>query len=252
MAIPSDQLDALYAGPLEDFTAARNALAKKLREEGESEAAAEVKKLRKPTRAAWIVNQLARRKRRDVGRLLATGEELRELQQRMSAGSVDPPKLRAAAGREQKQVGALLKAAESIGTEHGSQILDRVGETLRAASGDPEVADAVRRGQLDRERRASGIGLSGALDTLPEKAKKGSAEDTAAGRLAERESARRRKQAERKLASAEKRTERARAALERARATVDEREEAMRVAERDRDAARRAVKERMWAVGLDA
>ena len=240
MAVADEQLDQLYGAALEEFTSKRNALAKELREDGDRKAAAEVKKLKKPARAAWLVNQLSRRKRKDVERLLKTGEELRELQERILAGSVDPAKLRAAAADEQKQIGSLLKAAEAIGAEHGvgSQILDRVGETLQAASADPEIAATVGRGRLERERRASGIGLGGAT-APPKRSKGGSRDDDAKRRKAEREQARRRKEAERKLASAEKRLEREQGALERARETVAEREKAVRSAERDRDAARR-------------
>ena len=45
------QIDKLYQIPLDEFTPARNALAK---ETGESE----IKKLEKPNLAAWSVNQL--------------------------------------------------------------------------------------------------------------------------------------------------------------------------------------------------
>lgn len=43
------ELDSLYQVPLGEFTAARDELAKRLRDEGEREQAEEVKKLRKPT-----------------------------------------------------------------------------------------------------------------------------------------------------------------------------------------------------------
>ena len=244
MVAADEQLDRLYGEALVEFTPKRNALAKELREDGDRKAASGVKKLKKPTRAAWLVNQLARRKRKDVERLLKTGEELRELQERMLAGSVDSTKLRSAAADEQKQIGSLLKAAEAIGAEHGvgSQILDRVGETLQAASADPEIAETVGGGRLEREQRASGIGLGGATGP-PKRSKRGGRDDDAKRRKAEREQARRRKEAERRPASAEKRLERERGALERAREAVGEHEKAGRSAERDRDAARRVAED---------
>ena len=59
----SDEIDRLYELPLEEFTAARNALAK---ETGD----AALKQLKKPTVPAWAVNQLARRREVDMRRLL--------------------------------------------------------------------------------------------------------------------------------------------------------------------------------------
>ena len=49
----TDPIDELYGLPLEDFVAQRDALAKRLRADGDRDAAAAVKKLPKPTRAAW-------------------------------------------------------------------------------------------------------------------------------------------------------------------------------------------------------
>ena len=48
-----DQIDRLYQLPLDEFTSARNALAK----EAGPEAAA-IKRLEKPNTAAWAINQL--------------------------------------------------------------------------------------------------------------------------------------------------------------------------------------------------
>jgi len=52
-------LDALYATPPEDFTAARNGLAKALKAAGRKDEAAEVTALRKPNRLVWALDQLA-------------------------------------------------------------------------------------------------------------------------------------------------------------------------------------------------
>src|SRR5258705_13065446 len=50
---------SLYRGDPEGFVAARDALAKRLRDEGRDADAAEVKKLRRPTVAAWALDRLA-------------------------------------------------------------------------------------------------------------------------------------------------------------------------------------------------
>src|SRR6266511_1887506 len=99
--VPDEALDDLYHGPLEDFTASRNELSKSLRSDGDAEAADWVKGLAKPTRAAWLVNQLAVRKAGEVAGLLELGRELRAAQEEMLAGAADRTKLREAARREQ-------------------------------------------------------------------------------------------------------------------------------------------------------
>jgi hypothetical protein len=245
-AVPEDALDRLFHGPLEEFTSARNELAKSLRSDGEAEAADWVKSLRKPSRGAWLVNQLATRKADQVRGLLEVGEELRAAQEEMLAGATDRDKLREAARREQEAVDSLLRTADAIGREHGvgAQILTRVGETLQAASSDPEVAEAIEAGRLIREQRAASVGLIGPAAPAAPKGKtaraKGKEERE---RRTRQQQAKRRKEAERKLATAERRLERERAQLERASEAVEQAESRVHEAELDANAARRALDE---------
>ncbi|MFL5908615.1 MAG: hypothetical protein ACJ75Z_13595 [Solirubrobacterales bacterium] len=243
--VDSADLDRLFHGPLEEFTGARNELAKSLRSGGNAAAADWVQGLQKPTRAAWLVNQLAARKPKEVERLLRDGERLRAAQEEMIAGATDREALREAARDEQAAIDSLLKTAEAIGREHavGPQILTRVGETLQAASSDPEVAEAIRLGRLSKEQRAASVGLVGpATPAAPTRKPKGK-EREAADRRARQQRAEKRQAAERKLASAEKRLKRERAALDRARESVEEREGKVHAAELDVNAARRALDE---------
>jgi hypothetical protein len=243
--VQEKELDELLHGPLDDFTAARNELAKSLRSDGKKEAADWVRGLQKPSRAAWLVNQLAVRKPKDVGRLLDVGKELRAAQEEMLSGSADREKLRDAGARERETIDSLLATAEAIGREHGvgSQILDRVGETLQAATSDPAVAEAIEKGWLTREQRASGIGLvGGAMPKAPARGRK-KVEREDAERRSRQQQAKRRKEAERKLATAEKRLEREQAKLEKARDAVEDAERAVHQAELDAHAARRALDE---------
>jgi hypothetical protein len=243
-AVPEDALDRLFHGPLEEFTSARNELAKSLRDDGEAEAADWLKSLRKPSRGAWLVNQLATRKPDEVDGLLEVGEELRAAQEEMLAGAIDREKLREAARREQEAVDSLLRTAEAIGREHGvgAQILTRVGETLQAAAGDPDLAEAIRRGRVTTEQRAASVGLIGAA-SAPAPARKGRRDDAAAERRTRQQQGKRRKDAERKLATAERKLERERAKLERASEAVEEAEQRVHSAELDANAARRALED---------
>src|SRR4051812_10913880 len=94
-----ERIAELYGLPLDRFTAERNALAAALRSEGEAEAAASTKTLRKPSAAAWAVNQLVRAEPDLVDALLGAGGELRQAHRRAAAGHGADP-LRAAAGAE--------------------------------------------------------------------------------------------------------------------------------------------------------
>jgi hypothetical protein len=241
--VPPKALDGLYQGPLEEFTAARNELAKKLRADGKAEAADWVKGLQKPSRAAWLVDQLSVRKTDEVAELLELGGELRAAQEEMLAGSPDRDKLREAAQSEQRTVDSLTRAAEAIGREHGvgAQILTRVAETLQAAAGDPEIAEAIERGRLTREQRAVSVGLIGTAAPPARSPRKGGKQREAAERRARQQQAKRRQAAERKLASAEKRLERERTKLDRARDAVEEAEGRVHGAELDAHAARREL-----------
>jgi len=244
--VPAEELDRLFHGPLEEFTSARNELARSLRSDGKGEAADWVKGLTKPSRAAWLVNQLAVRKSDEIAELLETVRRLQAAQEEMLAGSADRDQLREAARAEQRSVQSLLRTAEAIGREHGvgAQVLTKVGETLQAASSDPEVAAAIEAGRLTREQRAASIGLVGPAAPAAPKAKGARAKEREAKERRQREQqAKRRKEAERKLAAAEKRLERERQKLERAREAVSDAEKRVHTAELDAHAARRALEE---------
>ena len=156
-------LDELYAGPPDDFVKERNALAKRLGKEGHKDRAAEVRALRKPTRAAALVNELSRDNTNQIEALIKAGEKLRD------ADTVsDKKKLKAAVASERKAVQTLLDAAEEKAADAGASgaTLERVGETLRAVVSDPELAELVGAGRLHAEREASTIGFELALTPI--------------------------------------------------------------------------------------
>jgi len=79
MARADDRIDELYQLPLDEFTPARNALAKELGDGG-------IKKLEKPNVAAWAVNQLYWRERKLYDEVIKTAEQLRTAYKQMLAG----------------------------------------------------------------------------------------------------------------------------------------------------------------------
>jgi hypothetical protein len=155
----------LYGLLLDRFVAERGALAKALRGAGEKEEAARVAGLRKPSAAAWTVNQLVRTQRSDVAALFDAGDELQRVQSELLAGRGDAGTLREAARRERQAVEALAGVARGLlsseGQEPTSTTLDRVSETLHAAALDEDTRGLVRDGCLERELRQVGFGGGG-------------------------------------------------------------------------------------------
>ena len=71
------EVDELYKLPLAEFTAARNALAGRLRKAGLRDDADRVKLLGKPSVSAWAANQLYWKHRDAFDQLMAAAERVR-------------------------------------------------------------------------------------------------------------------------------------------------------------------------------
>jgi hypothetical protein len=172
-----DRIDALYTGPAEAFIAARDALSKQLKAEGDKDAAAAVKARRRPTVAAWAVNQLAHRERRDVAKLLDLGERLRAAHEDLLAGSGDAG-IRKATTERRKLVASLADRAVALLGGGGESQREAVTDTLDAAVADPDAGIAVQEGRLAKELPApSGFGGELAFAALPAASPRESARD---------------------------------------------------------------------------
>ena len=111
-------IDRLFELPPEEFIAARDELAKRLKGEGRTEDAAQVRSLRRPTVAAWAANQVARRHPEDVKELLEAGVALRQAQRKVLSG-VRAGGFREGMERRRQVVNRLTKAAEKVLRESG-------------------------------------------------------------------------------------------------------------------------------------
>ena len=155
--------DELFGLPPEEFVAARDEVARRLRREGDAEAARRVKALRRPSLSAWAVNQLARSRQQALEGLLAAGERLRAAHQAALAGG-DAAELRAATRAEREAVAGLVSAALDRLREAGHPTTettrDRIAATLHAAAASPEAADLVRHGRLTADLDPSGFGAA--------------------------------------------------------------------------------------------
>lgn len=113
------EVDRLYQAPLAEFTAARNALATRIKAAHGAEAAAHVKTLVKPSIIAWTLNQLYWRHQPEFMALLLAGDQLRLAQQQRLGGSevdVAPP-----TRARQASLDTLLALAADILKEAGHQ-----------------------------------------------------------------------------------------------------------------------------------
>jgi hypothetical protein len=242
----ADEADQLYELPLSEFTSARTDLEKRLRKDGKREEAAEVKALRKPTAPAWALNRVARREPKAVKELIQAGQRVRDAQEKLLAGGDRKPLDRAASAQREatkELVRAAVRAAEEGGVGTGAAFEEKVGQTLRAAAADDEVAEQFAAGRLVREREA--VGLFG-LDVpaaaparerpAPKKKRKSGDKGDEAARHAEAAERRRAENLERKRLSA---LEAARKAEQRARRAA---EAAERATAKERATAERAIK----------
>ena len=237
-------VDELYGLPLDRFTPERNALARELRNLGERERGAEVAALRKPSVAAWAVNQLARTQKRAIGELFEAGDGLRAAQDAVLAGRGDASSLRAAVERERQAVESLIGSAGGLlswdGQELSPTIIDRVADTLHAAALEDDARALLRDGRLERELRHVGLGMaaggvtpateSAADRKTAERAVRERAQARAEERVLEREARRRLDRAERGAELALERRDRAAQALEAAEAELTEAEDELREA----------------------
>jgi len=160
--MPLVDIDDLYGLALDRFIPERASLVRELRSAGEREQAATAAALRKPSVAAWAVNQLIRTRRREVEELFAAGDALREVQAGVLAGRTDARDLRSAAEHERDTVDALVATARGLlssgGHELSAATVERVAETLHAAALDDDARGEVREGRLVRELRHVGLG----------------------------------------------------------------------------------------------
>jgi len=145
-----DEVDELYGLPDDEFTAARDALAKRLRSEKRRKEADEVKALRRPNVAAGAINRAVREHGADD--LLAAGEALRAAHEALLSGDGDAPAVREATEREREAVRDFTRLA--LGDDATASTQEKVSATLHAASVDDEVRALLEAGRLQRDAEA--------------------------------------------------------------------------------------------------
>lgn len=154
-------VDELYSNPMSEFTARRKTLAAAAKKAGDTEAAAHILGLRKPTLAADTVNRLVRVARTEIDELLVLGSRLREAEKALNG-----PEMRKLSGRRRQLVNDLTRLAFDITDQPAPSASVREGviSTLNAALADEDIADMLLSGALVTQARWDGFGAT----SLPE------------------------------------------------------------------------------------
>ncbi|MGI5156749.1 hypothetical protein [Microbispora sp. CA-102843] len=161
--------DRLYGMMPEEFTSARDALAKEAKAAGDAAPAKRIKALRKPTVVAWAVNRTARERGEELGQLLDLGRRLREAWRAQDTDAL------AEAGRERtpliaRLVRSVREEAEAAGHPLAPTADLEIEQTLDAAVVDEDAAEQVRRGRLTRPLSYSGFTPAPVVRPAPEPA----------------------------------------------------------------------------------
>jgi hypothetical protein len=187
--------DELADIPPEEFVAARDELAKRLKAEGNAAEAAEIKKLRKPTVAQWITERVRRDHDDAVDALRVASAEVASAQE-TAITSGDRDALRDASTKRRNALGDVERVID--------QVLANAG---RPAQYRDEVLSVIE-SDVTTEIASGTFGLRDDLELPAQRAKKRPKRDLAAERRAA--------EAKAAIEAAEERVRRAREALDRA------------------------------------
>ena len=144
----------LYAGDPAEFIRRRGELAARARASGDATAARAITSLRKPTRAAWVVNRLVRDDPGAAARLAELGAGLQQ-----AGHALDGGRLRELSRQRRELIAALTRQALAGLPDAPGALQEEVAATLSAAVTDPQVAAELAAGALARPVERAGFGF---------------------------------------------------------------------------------------------
>lgn len=140
-------MTSLYAASREDFIPTRDDLVKQARAAGDRELARKIGAARKPTVAAWLLNQVSREYPDDLDTLGELGKALRDAHQKLAADA-----LRALSQQRNEVLRTLddraLRIARRATMPVTAAVADALREAFTAALLDPAVLATLRAGRL--------------------------------------------------------------------------------------------------------
>lgn len=150
-----EEAEVLYGLALGEFTSQRDERAKALKAE-DRELSEQVKALKKPSLAAWVLNLLVRREPDQVAQLVNVGAALRD-----AAASLDAAQLRALTAQRRQLTAAVTTVARRHALAEGQKVTESVAEevegTLTAAMVSAPAAEALQSGLLVRAFTTTGV-----------------------------------------------------------------------------------------------
>ncbi|HEX3261346.1 MAG TPA: hypothetical protein VHS35_22730 [Pseudonocardia sp.] len=174
--------EQLYGLHPDAFVPARDDAVAEARQAGDRDLARAIARLRRPTRAAWLANLLARERPDQLDGLLALAGDLASAQR-----TLDGNALRALSAQRNRLVTAMAREGGRLAAQAGDSATESVVRDLAgildAALADPAVADEVRSGRLTRTVSYSGFGPGpgGAGQQAPARDRAGAGRGAAAG-----------------------------------------------------------------------
>jgi hypothetical protein len=188
-AVHESAIAALYHGPLEEFVARRDTLARQMRAAGDGEQAAAVKALRKPSRLAWALNLGVHG---DDGAMTALDAAVAETLDAQAQGGDVRSAMTRLRGSVRDLAGAAAAAAERAGYRVEASVL---ANAVLAVLGRPDSFAELRGSRLTDIPEAGGLDFLASLPAVHREAP-ASSEPAAATRptraeAAARENARR-------------------------------------------------------------
>jgi hypothetical protein len=157
-----EAVDLVYGADLDAFVAERARVARELRDAGDGAGSEQVVKLKKPTVAAWALNQLTRRKRRDVDLLLDAGHRLRQAQEGV-VGGADRASFEKAQKTQRDALRRLTQEASQLVGGASPAVRSQISATLRAAAVSEEGRELLARGRFTVPLEAEGFDVFAAL-----------------------------------------------------------------------------------------
>lgn len=155
----ADAAAELYRADPDEFMLRRTALAKAARSSGNPDAARRIAAFRKPTRAAWLLNRLARGQPEVPAQLAELASGLRDAER-----ALDGARLRELSEVRSALIDEFTSRALADVADPPSALREDVSATLGAAIADPSVAADLEAGTLTRAVHWAGFGTPAGFD----------------------------------------------------------------------------------------
>jgi hypothetical protein len=147
----------LYGLHPDRFLSARRELAAQAKADKDIGLAKAIESVRKPTAAAWAINQLVRQRPADVEQLVQLAAKLHEAQEKMDGAALKSLS-RERSTLVEDLVRATSEVADAAGGSVSASVATQVRETFVAALATTDAAEAVGSGQLTRALSYAGFG----------------------------------------------------------------------------------------------